>query len=110
MIASKELYSRVENLRKQRGMTINELSAKAGISHSTLNAWKVRGTMPKLEVLEGLSDALNVPLASLLFDVYTDQLTGEEIALLSKWKKIDEKQKKVVFDMLDAFQNTPGGT
>lgn len=49
MIDSKELYSRVENLRKQRGMTINELSAKAGISHSTLNAWKVRGTMPSLK-------------------------------------------------------------
>lgn len=110
MIDSKELYYRVEKLRKEKGMTVNELSTKAGISHSTLNAWKVRGTMPKLEVLEGLCDALNVPLPSLLYDVYADQLTGEEIALLSKWKKIDEKQKKVVFDMLDAFQNTTGTT
>lgn len=54
MLSSREIYNRVEKLRKEKGLSINELSTAAGISHSTLNSWKIRGTMPKLEVLDGI--------------------------------------------------------
>lgn len=58
------------------------------------HSWISRGTMPKLDTLESLWYALDKPLAALLFDVDENRLTGEEIQLLSKWKKLDVRQKK----------------
>lgn len=54
MLSSRELYERVDKLRIEKGLSVNDLNTKAGISHSTLNSWKLRGTMPKLEVLDGI--------------------------------------------------------
>ena len=94
MLTSEEIYERVEKYRKERGITVNKLSELVGISHSTLNSWKIRGTMPKLDVLDCLCYALGIPLVALLYDVNIDGLTGEEIALLAYWKKINEEQRK----------------
>ncbi len=88
MLTSKELYDKVEKIRIQKGMPVAQLNRLAGISHATLNSWKIRGTMPKLDVLEGISLALEIPLAALLYDVEVDKLTGEEIELLFYWKKL----------------------
>ena len=58
------------------------------------HSWISRGTMPELDTLESLCYALDKPLAALLFDVDKNRLTGEEIQLLSKRKKLDVRQKK----------------
>ena len=65
-----------------------------------------RGTMPKLDTLESLCYALDKPLAALLFDVDENKLTGEEIQLLSRWKQLDIRQKKVIMDTIEAFGKT----
>ena len=69
MLSSRELYERVDKLRREKGMSVNELSSAAGISHSTLNSWKLRGTMPKLDVLDGICYALGIHLMTLLYDM-----------------------------------------
>ena len=70
------------------------------------HSWISRGTMPKLDTLESLWYALDKPLVGLLCDVDENKLTGEEIQLLSKWKKLDERQKKVIMDTIEAFGKT----
>lgn len=93
MLNSKELYERIEKLRMKKGLSVSQLNEKAGISHATLNSWKKRGTMPKIEVLDSLCFALNYPLSALLYDVDLDTLSGEEVEILSYWNKLDEEQK-----------------
>lgn len=104
MLTSQQLYEKIEKLRKENGLTTNKLSELAGISHSTLNSWKIRGTMPKLEVLDGLCYALGISLSVLLFDIDADKLTGEEIELLTLWKNLDNIQKKAVITMIKAME------
>ena len=106
MLSSKELYCKIEKLRIQKGLSIARLNELAGISHSTLNSWKIRGTMPKIDVLEGLCYALGIPLSALLYDVNVDQLTGEEIELLAYWKKINEIQKQAIISTIKAMSKT----
>ena len=106
MLTSKELYDKVEKIRIQKGMPVAQLNRLAGISHATLNSWKIRGTMPKLDVLEGISLALEIPLAALLYDVEVDKLTGEEIELLFYWKKIDNEQRKSIMSTKKAMSKT----
>ena len=100
MLTSKELYDKIEIIRRQKGLSVSKLTFLAGISHSTLYAWKIRGTMPKLEVLEGLSSALEIPLAALLHDVDQDKLTGEQIDVLFLWGKLSDDEKKVIMAMM----------
>ena len=106
MLSSRELYDKIEKLRIKRGLSVAKLNELAGISHSTLNSWKIRGTMPKLDVLDGLCYALEIPLAALLYDVNVDDLTGEEIELLSYWKKINEEQRKAIMSTIKAMSKT----
>lgn len=100
MLTSLELYEKVEKIRIQKQIKVAELNRLAGISHGTLPSWKQRGTMPKLEVLDGLCDALDISLATLLFDVDYDNLTGEEIELLSNWKKLSTEQQKAILALI----------
>lgn len=100
MLNSKELYGKISEWREDKGWTENKLCDIAGVSHSMFHSWLSRGTMPKLDTLESLCYALDKPLAALLFDVDENRLTGEEIQLLSKWKKLDVRQKKVIMDTI----------
>jgi transcriptional regulator with XRE-family HTH domain len=106
MLNSEQLYDKIEKLRIQKGMSVAKLNKLAGISHSTLSSWRTRQTMPKLEVLESICFALGVPLASVLYDVDVDKLTGEEIELLTYWKKIDEEQRKAIMSTIKAMTKT----
>ena len=103
MLSSKELYEKIERLRIKKGLSVAKLNELAGISHSTLNSWKIRGTMPKLDVLEGLCYALEIPLSVLLYDIHIDEFTGEEIELLFYWKRINEEQKKAIISTIKAM-------
>ena len=103
MLTSKELFEKIEKIRVQQGMPVAKLNKLAGISHSTLSSWKSRQTMPKIEVLDSICFALGISLAALLYDVELDNLTGEEIELLSYWKKIDEEQKKAIITTMKAM-------
>ena len=96
MLSSKELYDKIEELRIKKGLSVNKLSQWAGISHGTLASWKNRGTYPTLEVLEGISFALGVPLTELLFDVDVHNLSADETELLSLWKELGGEQKKAI--------------
>ena len=103
MLSSKELYDRIEQLRIKKGLSVARLNDLAGISHATLNSWKIRGTMPKIEVLDSLCFALGIPLAALLYDIDVDNLAPDEIELLSYWRKINTEQKNAILTTIKSM-------
>ena len=103
MLSSRELYERVDKLRREKGMSVNELSSAAGISHSTLNSWKLRGTMPKLDVLDGICYALGIHFMTLLYDMDIENISADEVELLALWKPLDKTQKEAVLTMMKAM-------
>lgn len=105
MLTSQELYAKIDDLRKQKGLKMAELNIKAGISNGTMPSWKQRGTMPKLEILESLCLALDVPLAFVLYDVDENKLSGEEIEILSDWNRLNAKQKSAVRHIVKTLLN-----
>ena len=106
MLNSMELYEKIEKIRIQKGISVAKLNKAAGISHSTLSSWKTRQTMPKIESLDSICFALEIPLAELLFDVSSDKLTGEEIELLSQWKQLNKEQRTAVMSTIKAMAKT----
>lgn len=100
MLSSKELYVKVDKLRIEKGLTQNKLSELAGISHGTLNSWKTRGTMPKYDVIEGICDALDISPISLLYGEDMENLSVDELEMLSYWRKISEDRKKDILSII----------
>src|SRR5262245_45515779 len=63
--AGNDLGGRVRSLRRQRGLTLKELGALAGLSHPFLSQVERGLARPNLASVERIADALNVPVAHL---------------------------------------------
>ena len=96
MPTSQEIYDKIEKLRLEKGMTVSQLNKLACISHCTLNTWKTRQTMPKIEVLDSLCYALGTTISAVLADIDCDKLAGDEYELLSLWRSLDKEQKNAI--------------
>lgn len=90
------IYDKVERLRKDKNLTIYALSNQAGISHSTLYSWHSRKTMPTLDVLEKICDALNITLSELLFDSNANELSEEQQRVLEMFSQLTREQKELI--------------
>jgi len=100
---SEEIYEKVETLRKAKGMTIYTLSQESQLSHSTFFSWKRRKTMPTLEVLEKIADALGITLVKLLFNLEAEALTEEQRKVMDLWALLNREQKDAVMAMLKSL-------
>ena len=56
---------KINELRKEKNMTLLELSKKSGISSATLTNWKLGKTQPQPVALKKVADALDVDLQEL---------------------------------------------
>lgn len=89
-------------LRKQKGMSLDELSEKSGIPIGTLSKISAGITKdPKLETVKSIARALNCSLEE--FDDYHSDslLTNKEKELLSKYRVLDDNRKLAVLNCLD---------
>jgi transcriptional regulator with XRE-family HTH domain len=100
---TEEIYSKVDRLRKDKGITIYALSCEAGISHNTLYSWNKRKTMPSLETLEKICDALGTTLSRLMFNMESKELSEEQKHLMDLWSVLNREQKEAVSSMLKAM-------
>ena len=90
---SQEIFEKIERLRKAKGMTIYVLSQEADLSHSTFYSWRKRKTMPTLEVLEKIADALGTTLAGLLFNLEANELSEEQKHVMDMWTLLNRQQR-----------------
>ena len=80
----------IRYFRKERGYTQKQLSELAGIATITLQQYELEKREPKLENLQKIAEALDIPIAALLDIDETDQALNT----LSDFKNVDVKQTK----------------
>lgn len=103
---SEKIYYRVDKLRIEKGWSSYALAQKADISVNALYRWKNKKSSPSLYLLERIADALNVSLASLIFDVEkTEVLTGEQRLVVERWNTLNNKQRATLFDLMELFND-----
>ena len=66
MIELAELGARVQALRRDRGLTLQELAAAAAVSASMLSSVERGQKAPTIVVLARIADGLGVPLSELI--------------------------------------------
>jgi len=62
----KIISERLKEIREKRGLSKKELALKIGVSPSTITRYEKDGRIPKLTILQKISEALNVPINYLL--------------------------------------------
>ena len=59
-----ELYTKIQELCQERGMSISQLERKADIGQTTIRYWNKRN--PQLKNIQKIANALDVPLEELI--------------------------------------------
>lgn len=74
-----DVGARLRALRNARGLSVNELALRAGVSVGTVSQVERNKANPSVRILERLRQALDVPLSALLEedDAPSDPLTGD---------------------------------
>jgi transcriptional regulator with XRE-family HTH domain len=78
------------------------LSAFSGISAQTISSWINRGSLPSADLFPVIADYLEVSIQWLITGKDAQGLTLEERNLLSKYSRLDKRDRYEVNALLDA--------
>lgn len=94
-VARMELKEKLQALRKQKGLTQEELAEKIYVSRTAVSKWESGRGIPNIESLKALSKFFSVSL--------DDLLSGEELLALAEedHKKKESRSRDRLFAMLD---------
>ncbi|HHV63856.1 MAG TPA: helix-turn-helix transcriptional regulator [Peptococcaceae bacterium] len=95
----------ITKLRKEKGLTLKQLSEKSGVPLGTLNKI-VNGITkdPKLDTLKAISKVLDCTLDDFddeTFDENRIELSEKEINLLKKWNMLSEENQNRIMGMIE---------
>ena len=98
-----EFPKRLADLRKQRGMTQQQLADVIGIHVSQLRRYEGGASQPTLEVIKNLALALRVSADQLIFD--TEERGPDDLLRIQfeAVKRLDPQEKQVVLSVLEGL-------
>ena len=94
-----DVLRKIEQLRKERGWSVNYLAMEAGLTQSTLNNLYARRSEPKIVTLKAICSAFGITLSDFFREDETDD--SKELTIEGKFKRLSENEKKVVGEMID---------
>lgn len=95
---AEQFYQRLEELLKERNLSMNSLMTMIEGSPSLLYELKRKDYIPKLKTICEICDALEINLHE-FFEVKHDQ-TAEQRAVTSLTKKLSQEEIKIVISLL----------
>ena len=69
-----EFHNKLYNLRKQKGLSQEELANRLNVSRQTVSKWEVGDSTPDMEKLIAISDMFGISLDELVMDKVPDQM------------------------------------
>lgn len=106
ILSGKELYEKVDKLRKERGWTIYKLAKNAAVAPTTIYNWRDRESSPSLALLEAICSAFGVNVIDFILN--NDEpiaLTKDQKELIDLWNTLSDKQKKLVINFIKSLQS-----
>ena len=95
-----KVLDRIDELRKIKGWSVNQLAKQAGCKQSTINNLFARNNVPTIPTLEKLCTAFGISMSE-FFSTSTEMvLTDEQRAIVIEWEKLSEAQRKNLLPIL----------
>ena len=88
------ILNRIDELRKERGWSINYLAMEAELTQSTLNNLYMRNTEPKLSTLRAICNAFGMTLS----EFFKEDEKDDE--LIRRVKNLSNENKKALLQII----------
>lgn len=98
-----DVGKRISFFRKQKGMSVNKLANKAGISQSYLRSIELEEKNPTVEFLTYICDALNITLKEFFDDNMVEKINDDP--LLQEFYQLTPKQRDALLNFLHSMKN-----
>ena len=92
------ILDKIDELRKERGWSVNNLAMEAMLTQSTLNNLYMRKTEPKISTLRAICDAFGITLAEFFSET-------EEKKLQRRIAALSDAQKAALLVLLRGMKN-----
>ena len=94
-----EFHNKLYNLRKQKGLSQEELANRLNVSRQTISKWEVGDSTPEMEKLIAISDLFGISLDELVMDkapVKTEEVSAKSELISELTEKVltDDNKKK----------------
>ena len=97
-----DVQQHIRELMEERGWSEYKLAKMANLPQSTISNLFKRNNVPTLYTLEAICKAFGMTLAQFISEGKEPmELTEEQRALFAKWATLSEKQKRVLFELID---------
>ena len=97
-----DVGKRISFFREQKGMTVNKLANKAGISQSYLRSIELEEKNPTVEFLSYICEALDISLKEFFDDDVEQELKDDPI--LQEFYQLTPKQREALRQFIDAMK------
>ena len=87
-------HNKLYNLRKQKGLSQEELANRLNVSRQTVSKWEVGDSTPDMEKLIAISDLFKISLDELGLDKMPEQKAGTPV----KMEIVSDLKEKVLTD------------
>lgn len=91
-----DVLARIDELRKEKGWSVNYLALEAGLTQSTLNNLYSRKTEPKISTLRAICEALGISLS----DFFKEDVSPDD-ELVRKVKSLSEENKAALLQLIN---------
>jgi len=103
-----DLGKRIQELRKQIGLTQAQLATKIEVSHTQLTRYESKNIQPPADVLQRLAGVFDVSIDYLVNGNKSDKVeqTLKDAELIKQFKQLDllpEEEKKSILKVLSAL-------
>lgn len=95
--------ARIKELRKKNNMSQEQLSEKVGIESKYLSRIEVGKSYPSLEIVEKLSDALDVEMKDLFVFDHLDKEANQLRSITTLLEGISEEKRQMIFKIIKAI-------
>ena len=97
-----DVGKRISFFREQKGMTVNKLANRAGISQSYLRSIELEEKNPTVEFLSYICEALDISLKEFFDDNVEQELKDDPI--LQEFYQLTPKQREALRQFIDAMK------
>ena len=101
-----EILQKLDNLRKERGVSIFKLTELSGLSENTIYNWYNKGSKPTIEALKAVCDVLNISLSCFFAENISESISAQEEDLLALFRNLTSNQKELYIQLLMELTQT----
>ncbi len=100
-----DVKKRIEELRKERNLTIYELTFKSDLSENTIYHWYSQQTSPSLKAISSICRALDITVEEFFNPQTKESLTLTEQDLLEMFSRCTKEEQQAVLTLLKMKDN-----